>query len=80
MIKCLIGDVALYLLNIITAVSARTKKLGFTRMDCYVEVPACMSFTEDIMTNICVDFPSFTQSSDSCRLSGADVCKRHSCV
>jgi hypothetical protein len=65
MIKYLIGDVEVYLLHIITAVSATTKKLGFTRMDCYGEVSACMSFTEDIMTNICIDFPSFTQTSDS---------------
>ena len=65
MIKCLIGEVALYLLHIITAVSARTKKLGVTRMDRYGEVPACTSFTEDIMTHICIDFSSFTQSSGS---------------
>jgi len=65
MIKCIIGDVTLYLLHRITAVSARTKILDFTRMNCYREVPACMSFTEDIVTNICIDFPSFTQSSGS---------------
>jgi len=63
--KCLIGDVAFYLLHIITAVLSPTKKFGFARMDCYGEVPASMSFTEDIMTNICIDFPSFTQSSNS---------------